>query len=74
MGVLATIGDALARARTDWDQVVKLSVLLQRAHDLGIARRALAGAANIPEIEFSFVDGFAGEKYLLEIEATAVRR
>jgi enamine deaminase RidA (YjgF/YER057c/UK114 family) len=71
--VLATISVALARARTDWDQVVKLSVLLQRGHDLGIARRALAGAANIPEIEFSFVDGFAGEKYLLEIEATAVR-
>jgi len=27
----------------------------------------------VPEIEFSFVDGFAGEKYLLEIEATAAR-
>jgi hypothetical protein len=26
----------------------------------------------IPEIEVSFVDGFAGEKYLLEIEATAL--
>jgi hypothetical protein len=26
----------------------------------------------VPEIEFSFVDGFAGEKYLLEVEATAL--
>jgi hypothetical protein len=24
------------------------------------------------EIEYTFVDGFAGEKYLLEIEATAL--
>jgi len=58
----------------DWSHVVKLSAILQRGHDLQIVRRELAsvGRMNIPEIEFSFVDGFAGEKYLLEIEATAV--
>jgi len=72
--VLATIGAALTRARMDWSHVVKLSAILQRGHDLQIVRRELAsvGHMNIPEIEFSFVDGFAGEKYLLEIEATAV--
>jgi enamine deaminase RidA (YjgF/YER057c/UK114 family) len=72
--VLATIDGALMRAGIDWSKVRKLSALLQRGHDVETVRRALAsaGRANVPEIEFSFVDGFAGEKYLLEIEATAV--
>jgi enamine deaminase RidA (YjgF/YER057c/UK114 family) len=72
--VLSSIDNALARARTDWQKVMKLSALVQRGHDLETVRRALlsAGRMNIPEIEFAFVDGFAGEKYLLEIEATAV--
>ena len=72
--VLATIDDALARAPADWRKVVKLSALLQRGHDLETVRQAMekAGRQNIPEIEITFVDGFAGEKYLLEIEATAM--
>lgn len=72
--VLATLDDVLARARTDWQKVVKLSALVQRGHDLQTVRRVLAntGRLNVPEIEYSFVDGFAGEKYLLEIEATAL--
>lgn len=74
--VLATIEDALARALSDWSRVLKLSALVQRGHDLEIVRQAVlqAGHTNISEIEFTFVDGFAGEKYLLEIEATALRR
>jgi enamine deaminase RidA (YjgF/YER057c/UK114 family) len=73
--VIATIDGALARARTDWGKVVKLSALVQRGHDLEVVRRVLSnsGRDKVPEIEFSFVDGFAGEKYLLEIEATAMR-
>ena len=72
--VLATIDNALARARTDWGKVRKLSALLQRGQDVATVRRVLAkaGRLDIPEIEFTFVDGFAGEKYLLEIEATAL--
>jgi enamine deaminase RidA (YjgF/YER057c/UK114 family) len=72
--VLATLDGALTRARTDWQKVVKLSALVQRGHDLQTVRRVLAntGRLNVPEIEYSFVDGFAGEKYLLEIEATAL--
>jgi hypothetical protein len=74
--VLETIGLALGRAEADWPQVVKLSALVQRGHSVDPVRQALerAGLLNIPEIEFTFVDGFAGEKYFLEIEATAVRR
>lgn len=72
--VLVTIDGALERARTDWGKVVKLSALVQRGHDLETIRRGLANASRlmVPEIEFSFVDGFAGEKYLLEVEATAL--
>jgi enamine deaminase RidA (YjgF/YER057c/UK114 family) len=72
--VLATIDNALVRARSDWSKVVKLSALLQRGRDLETVRRVLVspGRLNVPEIEYTFVDGFAGEKYLLEIEATAL--
>ena len=73
--VIGTIGEALGRAGSDWRQVVKLSCLVQRGHSIASVRQALQKARrlSVSEIEFSFVDGFAGEKYLLEIEATAVR-
>jgi enamine deaminase RidA (YjgF/YER057c/UK114 family) len=73
--VLAMLDHVLARARTGWGKVMKLSVLLQRGHDLETVRRVLAAAGrlNVPEMEFAFVDGFAGDKYLLEIEATALK-
>lgn len=73
--VLETIDKTLVRAQTDWRRVVELSALLQRGHDLEIVRRAVEKSPVTKgcEIEFSLVDGFAGEKYLLEIEATAVR-
>jgi hypothetical protein len=52
---------------------VKLSLLLQRGSNIVSVKQILAQAnrLTVPEIEFTFVDGFAGEKYLLEIEATA---
>ena len=63
-----------ARANTDWAKVKKLSLLLQRGSDIDAAKHALAAAnrLSVPDIEFTFVDGFAGEKYLVEIEATAL--
>jgi len=71
--VLQTLDGALARAKSDWNQIVKLSLLLQRGSSIDAVKRKLAQAnrLSVPEIEFTFVDGFAGEKYLLEIEATA---
>ena len=73
--VLLTLDDALTRAKTDWSKVVKLSLLLQRRANLDSVKRILAQAnrLRLPEIEFTFVDGFAGEKYLIEIEATALK-
>jgi len=72
--VLATLDGALARAKTDWSKIVKLSLFLQRGANLASVQQALARAHRLqpPEIEFTFVDGFAGEKYLVEIEATAL--
>jgi enamine deaminase RidA (YjgF/YER057c/UK114 family) len=73
--VLATLDSVFAKAGTDWSKVVKLSLLLQRGSNLDAVKRILAQAnrLSVPEIEFSFVDGFAGEKYLVEIEATALK-
>ena len=71
--VLDTLDNAFARAQTDWSKVKKLSMLLQRGSNVDEVRQVLAAAnrQSVPEIEFTFVDGFAGEKYLVEIEATA---
>jgi enamine deaminase RidA (YjgF/YER057c/UK114 family) len=72
--VLGTLDNAFARAQTDWNKVVKLSCLIQRGHAIDTVKNVLASAGRltVPEIEFTFVDGFAGEKYLIEIEATAL--
>ncbi len=72
--VLGTLDNAFARAKTDWSKVKKLALLLQRGSNVDEARQVLAAAnrLSVPEIEFTFVDGFAGEKYLVEIEATAL--
>ncbi len=72
--ILATLDGVFARAKTDWSNVVKLSLLLQRGANIDSVKQILAQAnrLSVPEIEFMFVDGFAGEKYLVEIEATAL--
>jgi enamine deaminase RidA (YjgF/YER057c/UK114 family) len=72
--VLTTLDGAFAKANTDWSKVVKLSLLLQRGSNIDSVKQILAQAnrLTVPEIDFTFVDGFAGEKYLVEIEATAL--
>ena len=72
--VLTTLDGAFAKAKTDWSKVVKLSLLLQRGSNVDRVKQILSQASRltVPEIEFTFVDGFAGEKYLVEIEATAM--
>lgn len=71
--VFRTLTDAFAVSGASWSKVVKLSILLDRTQKLEALRALLAQApySNVPEVEVSFVDGFAGEKYLIEIEATA---
>ncbi|MBM4296552.1 MAG: hypothetical protein FJ143_02305 [Deltaproteobacteria bacterium] len=73
--VLVTLDGAWTRAKTDWSKVVKLSLFLRRGSNVESVQQILAeaGRLSLPEVEFTFVDGFAGEKYLVEIEATALK-
>jgi len=72
--VMRTLANAFAVSGASWSKVVKLSILLDRTQNLEVLRNRLAQGPglDVPEVEVSFVDGFAGEKYLLEIEATAL--
>jgi enamine deaminase RidA (YjgF/YER057c/UK114 family) len=72
--VLRTLTNAFAVSGASWSKVVKLSILLDRTQKLQTLRELLAQGqqSNVSEVEISFVDGFAGEKYLIEIEATAL--
>jgi enamine deaminase RidA (YjgF/YER057c/UK114 family) len=71
--VLRTLANAFAVSGASWSKVIKLSIFLHRSQDISALRRLIANGprTDVPEVEVSFVDGFAGEKYLLEIEATA---
>jgi enamine deaminase RidA (YjgF/YER057c/UK114 family) len=58
----------------DFRKTGRLSVFLHRSQKLSIAKDLL-GKVNLPDlanVEFRLVDGFAGDKYLVEIEATAL--
>lgn len=72
--VLSTLANAFAVSGASWSKVIKLSIFLHRSQDISALRRLLANGprTDVPEVEISFVDGFAGEKYLLEVEATAL--
>lgn len=73
--ILRAIAGAMAIAAFKWDNLVRLSCFLRRDQKIETVKAALATVPAIPkdcELEFSFVDGFAGDNYLIEIEATAV--
>ena len=58
-----------------WDKLVKVSLFLHRSQKLEALKELLARGPALPvscEIEFGFVDGYAGDKSLLEVEATAL--
>lgn len=71
--IMQTLANGFAVSGSDWNQVVKLSMFVHRSQRHERLQEILAREPQltIPEIEVSFVDGFAGEKYLIEIEATA---
>ena len=72
--VIADIEDTLKVAGTSRDKLVRLSAFLCRSQRLETLQALLkkANTGDGPQLEFGFVDGFAGETSLLEIEATAV--
>ena len=72
--VLADIASTLKASDTSWKKLVRLSAFLCRSQRLETLQALLkkANTGDGPQLEFGFVDGFAGETSLLEIEATAV--
>jgi hypothetical protein len=58
----------------DFRKTGKLSVFLHRSQNLSVIKDLLSKETwiDLTNVEFRLVDGFAGEKYLLEIEATAL--
>jgi enamine deaminase RidA (YjgF/YER057c/UK114 family) len=71
--VLAAIDGSLAAAGIDWTKVVKLSAFLHRSQRLDLLKSLLIAGnrLDMSKVEFGFVDGYAGEKNLLEVETTA---
>jgi enamine deaminase RidA (YjgF/YER057c/UK114 family) len=66
---------AISGAMTqDFKKTSRLSVLLHRSQKLSVVKELFAKESwiDLANVDFQLVDGFAGEKYLLEIEATAL--
>jgi len=72
--IIQTLANGFAVSGSSWSKVARLSIFLHRSqqHERLMEILSQGPQLTIPEIEVSFVDGFAGEKYLLEIEATAL--
>jgi hypothetical protein len=75
--VLKTITGARAISgglTQDFRKTGRLSVFLHRSQSLGIVKDFLAKETwiDLANVDYRLVDGFAGDKYLLEIEATAL--
>jgi enamine deaminase RidA (YjgF/YER057c/UK114 family) len=75
MDILPRISASLADAGSSWDRVVKVSFYLHRSQRLETLRALFrkAVAAEIPRMEYCFVDGYSAEGKLIEIETTARR-
>lgn len=71
--ILSRISGSLADAGTSWDKAVKVSFYLHRSQRLetlkGLFRKTVK--AEIPRMDYSFVDGYSAEGKLIEIEVTA---
>jgi enamine deaminase RidA (YjgF/YER057c/UK114 family) len=72
--VVADLNNAFKAAPTSWTRVVRLSIFLGKTQDLEAVKSLLANTSQVDagRAEFSFVDGFASEQSLLEIESTAL--
>ena len=75
--ILGAVASGLMVAASDWSHLVKLSCFLHRSQKIETLRELLEKGLPRPDmaqVEFGFVDGYAGDKCLLEVEATAVIR
>jgi enamine deaminase RidA (YjgF/YER057c/UK114 family) len=71
--ILARIGGSLADAGASWEKVARTSFYLHRSQTIealnALFRKVVS--ADIPQMEYAFVDGYSAEGKLIEIETTA---
>jgi len=73
--ILTAVANGLTVAATNWSNLLKLSLFLHRSQKLDALKEILERGHLTPDVskaEFGFVDGYSGDKSLLEIEATAL--
>ena len=71
--IITAISNSLFEAKSSWDKVVKTSFFLHSSQDYNELREHFQKKVKvtIPQTEYLFVNGYAGEGNLLEIEVTA---
>jgi len=73
--ILPRISGSLTDAGTSWERVVKVSFYLHRSQKpetlTALFRKTVK--AGIPQMDYSFVDGYSAEGKLVEIEVTATK-
>ncbi|HEY3115442.1 MAG TPA: hypothetical protein VGK54_01745 [Chloroflexota bacterium] len=71
--ILPRITESLRDAGSSWGKVERVSCYLHRSQSLAELQQLLAHQvdADIPQVEFGFVDGYSTEGKLIEIETTA---
>ena len=71
--ILPRISASLADAGSSWNRAVKVSFYLHRSQKLETLRESFRKIvkAEIPQLEYFFVDGYSAEGKLIEIETTA---
>jgi enamine deaminase RidA (YjgF/YER057c/UK114 family) len=73
--IIKAVAGGLMVAGSMWDKLVKISLFLHRSQKLETLKELLARGPALPancQIEFGFVDGYAGDTSLLEVEASAL--
>ena len=73
--ILPRIEGSLADAGTSWDHAVRVSFYLHRSQKLEALKELFEATvkAEIPQMEYAFVDGYSSPGKLIEVEVTAVK-
>ncbi len=71
--ILSRISTSLTSAGSSWGKVVRVSFFLHRSQALQALKDLFKKTvkAEIPQMEYAFVDGYSAEGKLIEIEVTA---
>ena len=74
-GILPRIESSLTDAGSSWEKVAKVSFFLHRSQEPKTLKGLFGNTvkAEIPQIEYAFVDGYSTEGKLVEVEVTAER-